>query len=489
MKNTRNYFQIIDEHVSANLTTEDILNTPFFEILTKCENDFGIDINQWDEELINYLHLKRINQLWKIAQKTDQYKNIKTHPNGFTTLEEYFSTVGYITRDDYRDYMLNNKLDFEKKKKSPDYFIESKSGGSTGKPVITYFTLPDADSVAITEVKNYINLFAEDKLHRFWDLSSDSKSATHKKFWDILNNENIQCYKGKIHDPNKLLNFLINYKPDVFRATAYSVIRQVNKFEELKKSNENLEVYLNNIRAYIFGGEFLPEEAMERIKTILPNAVAISRYGTSQGLGALGYSRLKHRKLHVLNNNLCHLHLIDEDLQPITKPGVEGEVVITHLHNSCIPILNTRMYDRASYVLSDSGKKLLQLHGRTDSIMILNTQKIDVIPLIDYGTKLLKNMDINANGIGQIIKTHYTKVEFVFEVTDITINIILSDKKLELFFSYISSEIKRVAGLSGLPEARAVENLEVKCTLVPEGKIPRFGERKKVRIFEDKTAN
>src|SRR3981081_2690359 len=97
----------------------------------------------------------------------------------------------------------------------------------------------------------------------------------------------------------------------------------------------------------------------------------------------MGFSRPQHPDLHILHPNICHVVLIDEDGKLLKDYGVEGNVVMTHLHVWHNPMLAVNLHDRAMYAKTSSGKKALKLLGRDDQIVILNSQKIDMGPVID----------------------------------------------------------------------------------------------------------
>lgn len=451
----------------------------FTEKLLQENRNLGLYLYEWDEEYRSRFFLARINQLWNVAKRTPYYKAVGKSMSRIETWEDYHKGVGVIKRNDYKNYM---KSFF---RYHNGEYITSKSGGVSGDPVTTYFSAKDARGVAVVEVANYLRLFREEGLKRFWDLSSDEKSATHREVWDGVSDAD--CYKGKIADMEELVLFLKHFRPDVFRATAYSVIKQTEMFEKALVKYPEIKEQLSGIKAYIFGGEFMPCATREYIESVMPNAKFISRYGTSQALGAIGYSRTDDNKNHVLNENLCYTALVDEHDNVVEGFNKEGRVVITQWHNTVLPILNVDMGDRAVYVKGERGDKRLRLLGRDDDLVILNTQKIDVKILLQTGAEFLKKMRFPVNGIGQVVKKGYRDIEFCYECFGINENELLKDDRLRLFSQAILDEVKTLAEKSGLPKERAAEKLEIRCVLCPNTKIMRRGERNKVKLLIDET--
>jgi len=145
--------------------------------------------------------------------------------------------------------------------------------------------------------------------------------------------------------------------------------------------------------------------------------------------------------------------------------------------------------DCASYVKGPDNKRLLKLHGRTDSILIINTQKIDAKPLLDLGAHLLCSFGIRLNGTGQLTKKGFTDIEFCYESLNTDANEFIKGEVLEVFREGIVPAVRELADRSGLPSNRAVENLQVTCKILSDGCISRHGERNKIRLFVDETLN
>jgi len=126
------------------------------------------------------------------------------------------------------------------------------------------------------------------------------------------------------------------------------------------------------LRAVQASAETLTDEHRELISRAL-GAPVYNRYGARE-VGNLAHECDEHSGLHLLMENNI-VEIVDQQGQPLTEPGAEGEVVVTNLNNLATPLIRYRLGDvaRVGELQCRCGRgapTLASILGRTSGMIV-----------------------------------------------------------------------------------------------------------------------
>ena len=142
-------------------------------------------------------------------------------------------------------------------------------------------------------------------------------------------------------------------------------------------------------RAVVTTAEMLDDGQRERIEEVFTTRV-YDQYGCNDG-GVL--AQTCHRGRYHVAEHLSIVEILDEEDRPCA-PGVEGDVVVTNLHNRTLPFLRYKVGDRA--VLGDGtcpcgtpGLTLQRILGRRgDTVRLPDGRELSVIMFVSIFRQL-----------------------------------------------------------------------------------------------------
>jgi phenylacetate-coenzyme A ligase PaaK-like adenylate-forming protein len=416
----------------------------------------------------------RIRQIKEMAYDTVYLKS---------RLEENRSTLPFLTRAKFQEYMNPDlKLGFPIGYLPEDQWVKGQSGGTTNGPVITRTALKDSLSTAFQTARNL----------KFWL----GKLGFRDRLWSLIPNRPIYSsefkragfvfFEGKALDKKAMFAKIKKYLPNIIMGTAYSVTKQLKMLSDLQSEVPETQEFIVGLQAAIYGGEFMAKEQQQQIQSLFPNIKLISRYINSQtgyGIIGLGLPFLETEHLHILDEGMCKTVIVDEHLREIAD-GAWGEVAVVNLHMIHQPVLGVCLGDEGRILRTREGKRLIELRGRVDDIIVLNTQKIYARPILETAVEAVKDLlpGSQPTGISQLIKKSGQNIVFKIETKNATSQIKITEELAGKFSEKIMQSVKKVARSMNLPEERSIENLNVKLEILPEEGIERVGVRQKVRV-------
>lgn len=283
-----------------------------------------------------------IKEVIRIArQKSPYYQNLYRHlPERDLALEE----LPIVNQEEF--WAANSSVDNRLLTSKPLEGILFRSGGTTGKPKLAYYTREEWESFTqcfgralgshgLKGAKRVGNLFYAGQLYASFLFIHESLEFAEEK---VLN---LPLSGGM--EPNDIWDTISELEIDTLAGVPTTILRLADALEA--RRDKNLWV-----KRILFGGESLYPDQRERIKEIFGD-IHISSIGyASVDGGLLGYADEscgpeEHR---VFGETV--LEIVDEDtLQPITEEGRAGKILITSLTRTLMPIIRYPAGDRAEW--------------------------------------------------------------------------------------------------------------------------------------------
>lgn len=230
------------------------------------------------------------------------------------------------------------------------------SGGSTGAPKFSFFSLEEWEEVTdilaaiyqkagVTRNDTVANLFMAGNLWTSFLAASEAL-------------EKLGCIKLPIAgnvDVDSILSYLGMFHPTVLLGLPSLLVRLAELVEE---RGVKLQV-----RTILYGGESLSREARVYLKRVLGATTVASAGYASVDAGPVGYQTLD---LPVGHHHLLYdyqfLEFLDPDTGEPVPDGVVGEITVTCLRRRLMPLIRYRTGDLGRW--ADSSAWIFELKGR-----------------------------------------------------------------------------------------------------------------------------
>lgn len=274
------------------------------------------------------------------------------------------------------------------------------SGGSTGAPKFSFYSLEEWDEVTDILAAIYqkagvhrgdtvANLFMAGNLWTSFLAASEAL-------------EKLGCIKLPIAgnaDPESILSYLEMFHPSVLLGLPSLLIRLAELFEEQGKRLD--------VRTILYGGEALSHEARAYLKEILGATTVASAGYASVDAGPIGYQTLD---LPVGYHYLIYGYQFLEFLHPETgepvPDGQVGEITVTCLGRRLMPLIRYRTGDLGRWI--DPANRLFELKGRLADRVRVGTADVypaDIARVLDSVT--------GAGHIFQIVVSQRGKKDYL----------------------------------------------------------------------------
>lgn len=268
------------------------------------------------------------------------------------------------------------------------------SGGSTGAPKFSFFSLEEWEEVTdilsaiyqdagVTKGDTVANLFMAGNLWTSFLAASEAL-------------EKLGCIKLPIAgnvEPNSILSFLEMFQPTVLLGLPSLLVRLAELVEE---SGAGLKV-----RTILYGGEAMSREARLYLEEILGATTVASAGYASVDAGPVGYQTLD---LPVGHHHLLYdyqfLEFLDPETGEAVPDGQVGEITVTCLRRRLMPLIRYRTGDLGRWV--DSKAWVFELKGRIGDRIRIGSADV-------YPADVARTLD-QLDGVGHIFQLVISKV-------------------------------------------------------------------------------
>lgn len=373
--------------------------------------------NQAMEEL----QLKKVNAILSKASTSKYYHSHKL-PSRIKSLID-IQNIRFLTKEDLRTF--SSDLQTEEK---PLFFTTKTSGGSTGAPV----TIKKPANAMAQELAaawrgySWANIQIGDLQARFWGVPMTKSLALRARAIDFV------AHRIRFSAFQFSKNDLATYTRRLERAHADYFYGYVSMVREL--ANYLAEFHPGHTikpKSIITTSEVLNEEDRKKIQDVFQCKV-YNEYGCGE-VGTIAHECEK-GSMHINMENIL-VEIVNEKGE-VLPDDQEGEIVVTDLNNSFMPIIRYRICDYGS--LSSKPCSC----GRT--LKVLNSVKGRAYDFIENesGEKFHGEFFLYIVEEAKSIGIKVDGVQFVLESGQLKINLVAKNPFFDQARSYIESKLK-----------------------------------------------
>ena len=425
------------------------------------------EIECMDNKEKEKIQLERLQKTVKLAyENVEFYKNlfdeIGLKPEDIKTLKD-IEKIPFTTKSDLREAYPLGLLAVPREE-----IVEvHASSGTTGKPTVTAYT------------QNDLEIWGE-------CIARGLKMAGAKKEYIIQNAYGYGLFTGGFgihHGGNKMgaitipisagntkrqLDTMIDFQSDILTCTpSYAMY--------LGESREKAGISLDdiNLKAGIHGAEMWTNEMRKRIETSL-GIKTHNIYGLTEVMGpGVAQECSQQDGMHIQDDHF-YPEIIDSETGETLDYGEKGELVLTSLTKTGMPILRFRTKDLTSLnnEKCDCGRttvRMTRITGRSDDM--LKIKGVMVFP------SQIEKALLKIKGISPNYMIHVTRPDILDEV----------EVKVEATKELFSDEMKEMERVEKQIKAsiRSETGLRVDVTICEPESLPR-SEGKAVRVIDER---
>lgn len=311
-------------------------------------------------EQIRDLQLSLFNKQLKQAKKTIAYKNIM--PDCIRDLSE-IKNLPFTTKEDLHKASTFDFLAVPQK----EIARFNSTSGTTGEPVIIYYSKKDINEVAKIAARNHFMA----GIRRQDVCQTISSSNMHIGGWYFING----CLELKTPvfqtgpgNTERQINFLKKLKPTFCFSTSGYFIHLLSRLSCEDKKEINL-------KGCIIGAEPTSLTVTKNIKEKY-NIDVFDIYVMTEAGGPFAQDCKFHKGLHIPEDYI-YIEIIDPKSGDILPDGEYGELVITPLHQEAMPLIRYRTRD-ISRILPEqcecgrTHRRIEAVSHRMDDLLIIN---------------------------------------------------------------------------------------------------------------------
>lgn len=312
------------------------------------------------ENQLQNLQLTLLNKQLTQAKKTKAYKDIL--PKKINNLSE-IENLPLTTKTD----LLNRPL-LDYCANSPEKIARYNStSGSTGNPIIIYFSKDDLKHIAKRSARNLYmaGLRAGDVCQII------APSNLHIGGWYFIDgclDINAPFYQTGAGNTLRQIDFLKSLKPKFcFSTSGY--------FFHMLKTLSQKEIEEIALKGCVVGAEPTSDEVKFYIKEQF-NIELYDVYGLTEVGGPFAQDCSYHNGLHVPEDNI-YVEIIDPQTGKVLPDGELGELVVTPLHQEIMPLIRYRTGDLTRIITGKcpcgrTHRRIDYIKDRIDNMMIIN---------------------------------------------------------------------------------------------------------------------
>lgn len=310
----------------------------YFVVLIRREWIWEISKNLKNSEkndiyFLKNLQLKKFNKILSKA-KHSKYYRCRNIPEKINSLDD-IKNLPFLLKEDLR----NNENEI-KTGRDPLFFTTKTSGGSTGAPI----TIKKPANAMAHELAaawrgySWAGIYIGDLQARFWGTPITKSMALKAKIIDFVTRRiRFSAFRFSKNDLALYVKNLENKNPDYF----YGYVSMIKE----------LSIYLKEIdpenkiqpKAIITTSEVLSKEDRDAIEQAFDCKV-YNEYGCGE-VGTIAHE-CEQGQMHINMENVI-IEIIDKDGN-VLPDNSEGEIVVTDLNNTLMPIIRYKICDYGS---------------------------------------------------------------------------------------------------------------------------------------------
>lgn len=282
------------------------------------------------EHQIKLLQLNRLNKLLAHAKQTTEFYKNKL-PSSVTSLSE-MANISFLEKDSLRenaDQLISSETSGRITKKT--------TGGSTGAAVtIAKNNRAMAEELAATwRGYEWAGIDIGERQARFWGVPLEQKNRRRAALIDFVTNRTrLSAFSFSDSDLSLYVELLKHKPPEYF----YGYVSMIKQFAEyIDKSSIDLPF---KIKAVITTSEVLSPVDRKYISEIFKCPV-FNEYGCGE-IGTIAHE-CEHGSMHITAENMI-VEIVDAQGN-VLPDGEMGEIVVTDLTNSVMPLIRYKMRD------------------------------------------------------------------------------------------------------------------------------------------------
>ncbi|HOV14307.1 MAG TPA: phenylacetate--CoA ligase [Spirochaetota bacterium] len=414
-----------------------------------------------DKEALKKYQLDKFNETINNAKKSSFYKEHLKNIVNLKSLDE-IKNIPFTTKQNLRDGFPYGFLTKELK----DVVRLHSSSGTTGNPTVIFHTKDDLDewSNLIARCMYMAGVRKEDVFQNIMGYGLFTGGIGFHYGAEKLGVMTIPIGPG---NSKRQIWFMEKFKTSVVHILPSYALRLYTHIKEMgidPKKDLNLKI------AFV-GAEPHTEETRRKIEELYGIKVYNS-YGLSEMNGpGVAFECPYKNGMHIWEDNYF-VEIIDPKTGEVLPDGEEGELVLTTLKRTAMPIIRYRTRDLTRIISEPcqcgrTHRKIDRIKGRSDDMLIING--VNIFPMQIEET-LMKMKEIGHNYIIEVNKENFMdKLYIKVEINENTFGGTLVE--LEKLQKDITEELKNELGVNPI------------IKLVEAGSLPE-NEGKAIRVFD-----
>lgn len=340
-----------------------LLFVDLFTLTRKIPKDFGPVMKKQDKKV-----QALVKKAYKIPFYRARFDAAGVKPSDIRCGDD-LAKLPLLTKDELRNWMNE-----EAKNPKYDNWFHDTTSGSSGVPLMVLVSPREkaynmANWFRVMQVAGY-NPFLGKTMSRKSAHSITGGSDTFLQHFGILRRGFVNQYDTE----RNIVKQINKYKPDF-------LYMNKSEFMRICLYCKQHKVKLRKPKFYCPTGEKIDDTARKLFREILGPGI-IDSYGTAETGAAM--VRLFDSKEYVVHNDTFVVNIYDEN----GKPATEGNIVITPLYKTDLPLINYAIGDRGTCEVRDGVRFITSVQGRMNDVFRYETGEVttffEIAPIIAH---------------------------------------------------------------------------------------------------------
>ncbi len=299
-----------------------------------------LDVDEMKQ--IHYQNIQRVlsKAFSHVPFYRESFEKHGFHPSQFKSLDD-ISRVPFLNKLD-----LKNNTELLRNREYKGAMDRKTTGGSTGQAVTL---IKDRIGTAwlrgvMWRCYGWFNIVRGDRTARFWGIPLRQGVRWRYRMIDFLMNRiRLSAFGFSDREMEIYLGRIRKFKPSFF----YGYLSMMLEFAYFLKKN-GIDGRELNVKAIVSTSEVLYPHQKKFLEDVFGCPVA-NEYGCGE-VGVIAFT-CRSGLLHLMTDNLF-IEILDDLGKPVA-PGEIGEIVVTEMHSTAMPLIRYRMRDFAKKTSSD----------------------------------------------------------------------------------------------------------------------------------------